>query len=194
MRKKGLGVIASLVLVMAMGIISVAAPSKTVTGIVDAVKSWDANQKEVSVSIVELQDEYKDAPDDLDKATLKDVLGDYYKADYKVWDIVGLKANGNEDDIEFPVTIRTSISEVEDGTDVVVLQWDGSEWVVVDSETGAGYVELVVDDLGPIAFVTDMAGVSSTSPVTGDVVPVMAVIMLAATAGVVVLSKKEFAK
>lgn len=130
MRKKGLGVIASLVLVMAMGITSMAAPSKTVTGIVDGVKSWDANQKEVSISIVELQDEYKDAADELDKTGLKDVLGDDFKDDYKVWDIVGLEANVDADGIAFPVTVRASIGDVKADSDVVVLQWDGSEWVV----------------------------------------------------------------
>lgn len=195
MKRKGLGIVLSLVMAMTVGVTAMAAPSKTVTGIVEDITTTDSEGTDVSISVVEVPDKFAGASKKLnDKATLKEILGDDYKSTYKVWDEVGLKANGNIEDAQFPVTVRTDIAGVKEGSDVIVVQWNGSEWVQLDATVYDGYVEFDVDDLGPIAFIADMKTVSATSPTTGDVAPMVAVAMMMAAAGAVVLGKKEFAR
>ncbi len=195
MKRKGLGIVLSLVMAMTIGVTAMAAPSKTVTGIVEDITTTDSEGTDVSISVVEMPDKFAGVAKKLDdKATLKEILGDDYKSTYKVWDKVGLKANGNVEDIQFPVTVRTDISSVKEDSDVFVVQWNGSEWVLLDATLYNGYIEFDVDDLGPIAFIADMKTVSATSPTTGDVAPMVAVAMMMAAAGAVVLGKKEFAR
>lgn len=195
MKRKGLGIVLSLVMAMTIGVTAMAAPSKTVTGIVEDITTIDSEGTDVSISVVEMPDKFAGVAKKLDdKATLKEILGDDYKSTYKVWDKVGLKANGNVEDIQFPVTVRTDISSVKEDSDVFVVQWNGSEWVLLDATLYNGYIEFDVDDLGPIAFIADMKTVSATSPTTGDVAPMVAVAMMMAAAGAVVLGKKEFAR
>lgn len=195
MKRKGLGIILSLVMAMTIGVTAMAAPSKTVTGIVEDITTTDSEGTDVSISVVEMPDKFTGAAKKLDdKATLKEILGDDYKSTYKVWGKVDLKANRNVEDIQFPLTVRTDISSVKEDSDVFVVQWNGSEWVLLDATSYNGYIEFDVDDLGPIAFIADMKTVSATSPTTGDVAPMVAVAMMMAAAGAVVLGKKEFAR
>lgn len=194
MRRKGLGVVLSMVLALALGVTSMAAPSKEVNGIVTKVEMTDASGNDVSISVKELPKKYENASKQLnDKNTIKKVLGSEYKSSYKVWDVVDLKKN-SDGDVEYPATVRVAVKGVTEGSDLIVLQWDGSEWVVVESTVEDGYVEFEVDGIAPVAFVADMKTVSKTSPTTGDVAPIAVMVVMAAAVGAVALGRKEFAR
>lgn len=194
MRRKGLGVVLSMVLALAMGVTTMAAPSREVVGIVSKVEMKDAVGRDVSISVRELPQEYQTASEELEDTTvLKQVLGDDYKSTYTVWDVVDL-VQDSDGDVEFPATVRVEVEGVTEGSDVVVLQWDGEEWVAVEAVVKNGYIEITVDSIAPVAFVADMKTVTKTSPTTGDVAPMAVMVVMAAAVGAVALGKKEFAR
>lgn len=194
MRRKGLGIVLSMVLALAMGVTTMAAPSREVVGIVSKVEMKDAVGRDVSISVRELPQEYQTASEELEDTTvLKQVLGDDYKSTYTVWDVVDL-VQDSDGDVEFPATVRVEVEGVTEGSDVVVLQWDGEEWVAVEAVVKNGYIEITVDSIAPVAFVADMKTVTKTSPTTGDVAPMAVMVVMAAAVGAVALGKKEFAR
>lgn len=194
MRRKGLGIVLSMVLALAMGVTTMAAPSREVVGIVSKVEMKDAVGRDVSISVRELPQEYQTASEKLEDTTvLQQVLGNDYKSTYTVWDVVDL-VQVSEGDVDFPATVRVAVEGVTEGSDVVVLQWDGEEWVAVEAVVKNGYIEITVDGIAPVAFVADMKTVTKTSPTTGDVAPIAVMVVMAAAVGAVALGKKEFAR
>lgn len=194
MRRKGLGIVLSMVLALALGVTSMAAPSKEVSGIVTDVEMTDADGNDVSISVKELPKKYEAASKKLEsKETLKKAIGNDYKSSYKVWDVVDLVQN-TDGDVTFPATVRVDVKGVTEDSDLVVLQWNGTEWVVVEATVNDGYVEFDVDSIAPVAFVADMKTVSKTSPTTGDVAPIAVMVVMVAAVGAVALGRKEFAR
>lgn len=194
MRRKGLGIVLSMVLALAMGVTTMAAPSREVVGIVSKVEMKDAVGRDVSISVRELPQEYQTASEELeDTKVLQQVLGDDYKSTYTVWDVVDL-VQDSDGEVEFPATVRVEVEGVTEGSDVVVLQWDGEEWVAVEAVVKNGYIEITVDSIAPVAFVADMKTVTKTSPTTGDVAPMAVMVVMVAAVGAVALGKKEFAR
>ena len=57
MKRRALGIVLSLVMALALGVTAMAAPSKTVTGVVESVKAEDANGKKVNVTVTEVKKE-----------------------------------------------------------------------------------------------------------------------------------------
>lgn len=195
MRKRTLGIALSLVMALALGVTAMAAPSKTVTGIVKEVEAQDKDGKDANLVVTELPDEYADAAKEIKKKdTLKDVLGDAYSDKMTVLDVVGIDVLGDTSSLRWPVTAKFKIDGVTGNTVVKVLQWNGSEWVVVPTTVGKGYVEAKLDEVAPIAFVVDKSTMSTESPKTGDVSTAVIMLMVMAAAGAVVLGKKELAK
>lgn len=195
MKKRTLGVVLSLVMALALGVTAMAAPSKTVTGIVKNVEAEDKDGKDANLVVTELPDACEDAAKEIKKTdTLKDVLGDDYSDKMTVLDVVGLDVLGDASSLKWPVTAKFKIDGVTADTVVKIVQWNGSEWVVVPVTVGKGYVEAKLDEAAPIAFIVDKSTMSTESPKTGDVSTAVIMLMVMAAAGVVVLGKKEFAR
>ena len=154
MKKRTLAVVLSLVMAMALGVTAMAAPSKTVAGIVDDVTAKDADDKDVDIIVTELPDEYKDEVEDL-KDNVKDVLGDKDKDGMTVLDAVDLEVIGDEELIKWPVTIKFQVAGIVPGTVIELVQWNGEKWVVIPTKVGKGYVEATIDEIAPVAFIVD---------------------------------------
>jgi len=195
MKKRTLAVVLSLVMALVLGVTAMAAPSKTVTGIVDDIEATDKDGNKVDIIVVPLPDEFKDEVADLKKPdTMKDVLGDEYDDDLTVMDAVDLEAIGDETLIKYPVKIKFDIAGVVPGTVLKVVQWNGEKWEVLKVKVGQGYVETTVDSLNPIAFIVDKDTLKTESPKTGDVTTAVAMMVVIAAAATMLLSKRQFAR
>ena len=195
MKKRTLAVVLSLVMALALGVTAMAAPSKTVAGIVDDVTATDADDKDVDIIVTELPDEYKDEVENLkDKDVMKDVLGDGFVDSMVVLDAVDLAVVGDEELIKWPVTIKFQIAGVVSDTVISLVQWNGEKWVVVPAKVGKGYVEATIDEIAPVAFIVDKDTLEPKSDKTGDVTTAVAMMVVLAAGALVVMGKKEFVR
>lgn len=195
MKRRALGIVLSLVMALALGVTAMAAPSKTVTGVVESVKAEDADGKKVNVTVTEVKKEDVKVVEEVKKEeTIKKVVGDSYNSNWAVIDVFGLKISGNAAEVKWPIVAKLEVAGITAKSAVKVVQWNGSEWVAVKATVKNGYIEAEFDEDAPIAIVADETTIKKTAAKTGDVTT--GVVMMVAIAAVVavVLGKKEFVR
>ena len=170
MKRKALGIVLSLVMALALGVTAMAAPSKTVTGVVESVKAEDSNGKKVSITVIEVSK--KDAEVVVEvkkKEVIEEIAGDDYNSNWSVIDVFGLKISGNAAEVKWPIVAKLEVAGITAKSAVKVVQWNGSKWVAVEATVKNGYIEAEFDEDAPIAIVADKTTIKKTSSKTGDV-------------------------
>lgn len=95
-----------------------------------------------------------------------------------------------------PVTLTFTVSGVNEGDNIQVLHFNGTEWEVVNSQVmGANTVKATFTSLSPVAIVklpatSDSNKDENKAPATGSTAPVAAVLAMICLAGVAVCGKK----
>jgi len=93
---------------------------------------------------------------------------------------------------KYVVTLK--ISDIAANDTIVILHYNGSAWeTIVPAKVEAGAVTFETASLSPIGTVKLAVNGVSTSPKTGEVAPIAALIILAGVAGAAVCGKKYFA-
>lgn len=192
--KKIIGVVAAAVLVLAMNVTALAAPSVSVSGVVSVKNGVDANGKAITATLAEVPAEYQDAVASVKTAaTLKALLGDAYKDTMSVVDVKDVSV---PEGTPMPVTITFNVPGVTANTAVAVLHYntESKSWEVVESKAGQGTITATFTSLSPVAFVVDKSTAESvTSPKTGESskTVLFGTIAVLAACGVVGLSRKK---
>ncbi len=195
MKRKTLGIVLALVMALSLGVTAMAAPSKTVTGVVESAKAEDADGKKVDVKVTEVAKEDADAVEVVKKTeTIKEIVGDDYNSSWAVMDVFSLKISGNAAGVKWPIVARLDVAGVTANSAVKVVQWNGKEWVVVKATVGKGYVEATLEEDAPIALIADKTTLAKKSAKTGDVTTAVAMVVAIAAVAAVVLGKKEFVR
>lgn len=207
------------IMVLGSSIATFAQPSAEVNSVVDVGSAYGKDGRKLDIIIEKLTGEQQALVDDILKPeNLKNLLGDAYSDKFQVIDTASvyvLDENGNKIDYKdakglFPVNITFNVPGVKTGDNVVVLHYYDNKWHVADVEVGDGKVAGVFDKLSPFVFMVERDTVKSgdpnsgsnsgstptiTSPETGDsnVAMYIAIVAVAAFAGVVVSRKKKTA-
>lgn len=193
------GLIATTV-VLSMSLTAAAVESPTtgtaVTGVVEGA-SVDKNGTAVDI-VVESVEETLLAEIEYIQETeeLKAFLGDLYVEGMEVVEIREVFVDGDLNDVSWPVTIVFEVDGVTANTAVQVLHYYDGAWEVVESVSGAGTITATFGSLSPVAFVigdtvADSSTDTTTSPQTGETGVIIAVLALAAVAGVVAYSTRK---
>lgn len=176
---------AALTLALSMSIGAFASGSPSTNSPVSNITGTDADGDSVTVTV-------SDPTNTLDD--LKDVLGSDYNENLVVVDVKDVSV---PEGTKFPVQLTFSVPGVTAGSNVIILQFDGTKWVKVPIDyIGNGTVTATFNYLSSIAIVVEKAAVSAsgtTSPKTGTS-PVVMMAMFGAVicmAGAVALTKKE---
>ncbi len=191
-------------MLLGMTLTAVAADSPETDGIVRRVKSAiDATGRRVDVKTQAIPQKYKAVVDALDMNTVRQLLGDDYVEGMKILDVRDVYVAGDEELIEWPVTVTFEVAGVLSATNVGILFYneETGAWEKVICSAGHGTITATFDKLCPVAFIVDPAtaeGVSDddTSPKTGEasVAAAGVVAMLAVVAACGLGRKKEFGK
>lgn len=165
--KKILGIIAAGVMIMAMGITTMAADSPVSSGVVQGVtNAYDQNGSAVEVVVQPLTEEgQKAAAMIMDPAGLQSVMKDAYVEGMVVMDVQEAVVIGDKDLVVWPVTLTFSIPGVIPTTRIEVLHYKNG-WEVVPSTPGYDCVTATFNDLSPVAFVVDQSTLASASEPT----------------------------
>lgn len=195
---KTLGLVVAMVACVGMTVF--AAPSPSATTVVNKVsKAVDKDGNAVEVTIKDVPAEYADAVAEVKtEAKLKELLGSEFTATTAVASVREISV---PEGTKFPVTITFEMNGVTSSSKVWVLHYDTEKgaWEKVEATAGEGTISATFTSLSPVAFVVDKATLSSgagtTSPKTSaSAVSAVAVLGLAAVAGVCGLKKKSYAK
>ncbi len=175
---------------------------------VDQAENKDGNH--IDVRVDQLTDEDKAKVDEITKPeNLKDLLGDKYSDDLKVIDALevsiweeGVGKLSHEDASKHtPIKVTFNVPGVTPDGEAYILQYYDGAWHVVEGLIlGDGTVTGSFTRTGPVVFLAGSAvggdvtvdGSTVTSPQTGEgsVATVVAMLAVAAFAGVVILRKK----
>lgn len=206
--KKLIGILVTGVMVLAMGITTLAAGSPVSSGVVQGVAGDTEWQGNVRLGMRPVGD-YDAMMAMLDDGTLRAKLGAEYVEGMQVVDIQELVIEeGSESDLTSPFTVTFLVPGVTPGTNVAILCYVDGEWTVVEGVTaGDGTITVTLNSLGKIAFVIDkntlssgsgeVTGVqsitSATSPKTGESSAVvgLGLVALLAAGGAFSLSRKK---
>lgn len=189
-------------MLLGMTLTAVAADSPETDGIVRRVRSAiDAAGRRVDVRTRAVPEEYKAVAAALDMNMVRELLGDDYVEGMKILDIRDVFIAGDEELVEWPVTITFEVPGVLASTNVGLLRYNKEKgvWEKLPCWAGNGTITATFDSLSLVAFIIDPAtaqGVSDddTSPKTGEAsVAVAGVIaMLAVVTACGLGRKKEF--
>lgn len=170
---------AVMVLVMCLGMTTMAAQSPVAGVVTEIIKAVDANGNDITAQVVvrevqksEFPVEYQALADEIrTEEGLKAALaqaGVAWDKNLVVADVKDVAIIGDESQIKFPVTITFKMKGVVSTSKVIVLHWMGSAWENVPSTVGEGTVTATFNSLSPVAFIVDKTTVSSgtTSPKT----------------------------
>lgn len=221
--KRMAGICAALALTLSMTMGVFAAPSPSAEGIVINGQGTDADGNAVDIIVQEISTESDEtaqkAKEEIQKkenlvAVLEKILASdsentennevvkeaLEKVKEGTADIADLKEVIAPEGTVFPVSITFDVNGVTDGSKVVILHFNGTEWENIPVDAVAdGKVTATFDSLSPVAFILEKDAATSvagtTSPKTGASTATMmaafgAVICIA---GMVVLSKRKSA-
>lgn len=196
-------VVAAAVLSMSMTAFAVESPTDgyIVSGVVEGA-SVDANGTWVDLIVEEVDPTLLAEIEYINEtAELVEVLGSAYSEGMEVVEIREVYIVGDEELIEWPVTIVFDVAGVTANTEVAVLHYVNGAWEVIDAIAGAGTITATFDSLSPVAFIigetvdtdsSDTTTDTTTSPETGEVnmVAIAAMVGCVAMASAIVLRKR----
>lgn len=176
--KKILGIIAAGVMILAMGITTMAADSPVSSGVVQGIAGGTEWHGGARLGMRAVSDEGIALAAELDDDMLREKLGSAYTEGMQVVDVQEIYvAEGDASQITGPVTVTFTVPGVTAGTKVAVLCCVNGEWTVVENVVaGEGTVTVTLDSLGILAFVIDKNTLSSgTGSTAGTVTGVQSV-------------------